>query len=209
MKGSVTSISSQGIQNDYYKCKAWFEMKCKYSIFVCFKSNFNEVTCNTWWIHFGSTVHVSNTMHGFLTTQTIINPYEHFIYMGNWVKGPVEVIRTFILFLATWYYLDFHKTLYVRSISQNLVSLSRLDNDGYSFKFRNGCFSLFQYAHFIGYGILYDGLYKLKLDNNFTETLLNLHYDVGTKRSLTIENSSSLWPKRLGHIYRERLEKPI
>jgi hypothetical protein len=83
--------------------------------------------------------------------------------------------------------------------------LSRLDLDGYSCNFGNKSFSLFKNTSFVGSGILSDGLYRLKLDNQFAETILTLHHNVGIKRSLTNENSSYLWHKRMGHISRERL----
>ena len=99
-------------------------------------------------------------------TQTI-KPNEKFVYMENRVKAPVEAIGTYRLILDTGNHLDLFQTLYVPSISRNLVSLSKLDASGYSFKFGNGCFSLFKNNSFIGFGILCDGLYKLKLDNLF------------------------------------------
>jgi len=34
----------------------------------------------------------------------------------------------------------------------------------------------------IGSGTLFDGLYKLNLDNLYAETLMTLHHSVGTKR---------------------------
>ena len=57
-------------KKDCLKHKIWFEKKGKLIAFVCFKSNLAEVPCNTWWIDFGCITHVSNTMQGFLMTQT-------------------------------------------------------------------------------------------------------------------------------------------
>ena len=42
----------------------------------------------------------------------------------------------------------------------------------------------------------------------YAETLLTLHHNVGTKRSLVNERSTFLWHKRLGHISRERIYDP-
>ena len=64
--------------------------------------------------------------------------------MGNRVKAPVEAIGTYRLFLDSHYHLDLFQTLYVPSISRNLISLSRLDIDGYSSNFGNKSFSLFK-----------------------------------------------------------------
>ena len=61
----------------------------------------------------------------------------------------------------------------------------------------------------IGSGTLYDGLYELNLDNLYAETLLTLHHNVGTKRSLVDERSAYLWHKCLEHISRERMQRLI
>ena len=61
----------------------------------------------------------------------------------------------------------------------------------------------------IGSGTLYDGLYKLNLDNLYVETLMTLHHNVGTKRSLVDERFAYLWHKRLGHISKERMQRLV
>ena len=100
-------------------------------------------------------------------------------------------------------------TFYVPSITRNLISLSKLDVVGYSFKFENGCFSLFKHTFMIGSGTLYDGLYKLNLDNLYAETFMTLHHNVGTKCSLVDEQYAYLWHKRLGHISKERMQRLV
>ena len=102
-------------------------------------------------------------MQRFLTIQTI-SPNEKFIFMGNEVKAPVEIAETYCLKLDTGHRLDLLETLYVPSLSRNLVSLSKLDVTRYSFNFGNGCFSLFKHNHLIGSDIPCDGLYKLNLN---------------------------------------------
>jgi transposase InsO family protein len=195
-------------QKDCPKRKAWFEKKGKLNAYVCFESNLTEVPHNSWWIDSGCTTHVSNMMQGFVTIQTI-NPNEKFVYMGNRMKAPVEGVGTYRLILDTGHHLDLFETLYVPSISRNLVSISKLDVVGYSFKFGNGCFSLYKNTFMIGSGILCDGLYKLNLDNLYAETLMTLHHSIGTKRSLVNERSAYLWHKRLGHISQERMKRLV
>ena len=126
------------------------------------------------------------------------SPNERFVFMGNRVKASVETIRTYHLILDTGHHLDLFQTLYVPSISRNLISLSKLDTVGYSFKFGNGCCSLFKHNHFIGSGVLCDGLYKLKLDNLFVETLLTMHHNIGREKYfITFINDFSCY----GYIY--------
>jgi len=107
--------------------------------------------------------------------------------MGNRVKALVEAVETYCLKIDTGHRLNLLETLYVPSLSRNLVSLSKLDVTGYSSDFGNGCFNLFKHNHLIVTSILCDGLYKLKLDNLYVETVLTLHHNVCTKRSLVNE----------------------
>ena len=196
------------LKKDCLKRKAWFEKKGKPCALVCFESNFTEVPHNTWWIDSGSTTHISNTMQGFLTIQTI-KSNESFVFMGNRNKVPVKGIGTYCLVLDTGHYLDLFQTLYVPTFFRNLVSLPKLDVAGFVFKFGSGSFSLFKNSKLIGSGILCDGLYKFKLDNVFAETLMTLHHNGGINRSLIDENSAYLWHKRLGHISKERMQRLI
>ncbi|KAH0644888.1 hypothetical protein KY284_032772 [Solanum tuberosum] len=63
---------------------------------------------------------------GFTTIQTT-NPNKDFVFMGNRMKAQIEGIRTYRLILETGHHLDLLQTLYVPSVSRNLISLSRLD----------------------------------------------------------------------------------
>ena len=125
---------SRHFQKDFLKRKSLFEKKGELNAHVCFESNLTEVPHNTWWIDYGCTTHVSNTMQGFLTIQTI-SPNEKFVFMENRVKAPVEAIRTYRLKLDTGHHIDLMETLYVPSLSRNLVSLSKLDVTRYYFSF--------------------------------------------------------------------------
>ncbi|RDX80528.1 hypothetical protein CR513_38912, partial [Mucuna pruriens] len=158
--------------------KAWFEKKGKLNAYI----------------DFGCITHVSNTMYGFLTIQTISLNMK-FVFMGNRVKAQVEAVMTYHLILDTGHHLDLLETLYVPSLSRNLVSLFKLDVTGYSFNFGNGCFSLFKHNHLI--------------DGFNVETPLTLHHNVGIKRSSVNEHSTFLWHKHLGYISRERMERLV
>ena len=104
--------------------------------------------------------------------------------MGNMMRVLVEVVGTYRLILDNGHCLDLFETPYVPSISRNLVSLSKLNQAGYSFKFGSGSFSLYEHNYMIGTDMLCDGLFKLNLDFLYAETLLTLHHNVGIKRSL-------------------------
>ena len=138
-----------------------------------------------------------------------IKPNESFVFMGNRNKASIKGIGTYHLILDTGHYLDLFQTLYVPTFFHNLVSLPKLDVAGFTFKFGYGTINLYKNKNLIGSGILCDGLYKLKLDNIFVETLMTLHHNVCAKCSLVNENSAYLWHKRLGHISKERIQRLV
>ena len=94
----------------------------------------------------------------------------------------------------------------VPSFRQNLISILALDKFDYYCLFGNGKFSLF---HLVGTGSLsgYNNLYFLNIIASFNESL---HVNtIGIKYKLIGENSALLWPKRLGHISKRRVESLV
>ena len=81
-------------------------------------------------------------MQGFLTFKST-NLNDNFLFMGNRMKAPIEGMGTYCLVLDTECHLDLLHTLYVPSLSINLVFVSKLDVIGFTFKIGNGCFNLF------------------------------------------------------------------
>lgn len=96
----------------------------------------------------------------------------------------MEGVETYHLILDIGHHLDLFDTLYVLSISRNLVFISKFDVYKFSFKFDSGCFSLYKKTFMIGFGILSDGLYKLNLDNLYVEIFITLHHNIFTRHSL-------------------------
>lgn len=66
------------------------------------------------------------------------------------------------------------------SFTKNLVSISRLLLYGYSFKFLDTFFSLFNKFDYVWKDILSYDIYCLNLQNNITYN--SIHVNIGTKR---------------------------
>ncbi|KAK3022232.1 hypothetical protein RJ639_047778 [Escallonia herrerae] len=109
---------------------------------------------------------------GFLSVKKL-NKGDRNVLVGNGEKAQVEAVGTLRLVLESGFNLDLVDTVYVPSMTRNLISVSRLDAYGYSFKFENKGFSLFLYSRVIGSGLLEGNLYKLLLNASFTESLKN------------------------------------
>ncbi|KAH7866788.1 hypothetical protein Vadar_024998 [Vaccinium darrowii] len=196
------------VKKDCNKHKAWFEKKGKNLSFVCYESNLVEVPSNTWWIDYGATTHITNSLQGYLSTRKP-GESDRFVYMGNRLKAEVLAVGTYRLVLETGHQINLEDTFYVPSISRNLVSLSRLDCSGYSVSFGCRKLNLMFNSIMVGSGDLCDGLYKITLNHEFAQSLVTLHLDVGSKRSRTNEKSFTLWHKRLGHISKDRIQRLV
>ena len=165
-----------------------------------------NVNHNTWWIYFGSIIHVSNTIQGM---QNLRKPMgnEQCIYSGNKMSSHVESIGTCNLVLSSGFILELEKTFYIPSFSKNLISISRLVPLGFSFNFTDSSFSISNKSKVIGYGALSYGLFHIQLHNDVTYN--SMHVTVGLKRYVMNEKSSMLWHQILRHIFIERIKKLV
>ena len=90
-----------------------------------------------WWIDSRATVHVANSLQGFRTRRTLQRG-ERKIKVANGVEPEVKVIGDLSLELVDGFLLKLSKVLFVPSLRRNLISVSRLDDDGYDCHFGNG-----------------------------------------------------------------------
>ncbi|KAL0297691.1 UNVERIFIED_CONTAM: Retrovirus-related Pol polyprotein from transposon TNT 1-94 [Sesamum radiatum] len=92
-------------KKDCLKYKKWLEEKGNFISCVCYESNFVKVPDNTWWIDSGSTIHVANTMQGFLSLRKPMGS-EQSIYSGNQMRSQVEAVGTYRLVFNNGYVLN-------------------------------------------------------------------------------------------------------
>ena len=190
------------------KYHSWHAKKGTLLALVCSKVNLAYVPRNTWWIDSGATTHTSVSMQGCLSYQAP-NDAKRFIYVGNGKSMEVEAIGHFRLLLRIEIYLDLKETFIVPSFRRNLVYISILDKFSYTCSFGNSQFSLYLNSNIVSTGSLlgFDNLYLLDIIASYYETLhVSSH---GTKRKLTNENSTTLWHKQLGHIFKNRIERLV
>ena len=104
------------MKKDCSKFKIWLDKKGTLFSFVCYESNMVSVNHNTWWIDFGSTIHVSNTLQGMQNLRKPVGS-EQCIYLGSKMSSRVEAIVTYIHVLTSGFILELEKTFYVPSFS--------------------------------------------------------------------------------------------
>ena len=88
---------------------------------------------STWWIDSGATIHVTNLLQRFHTRRTLQRG-ERRIKVAN----GVEAIGDLSLELDDGFVLHLSDVLYAPSLRRNLISVLRLDDDGYDCHFGNG-----------------------------------------------------------------------
>jgi hypothetical protein len=107
------------------------------------ESLFLSYANSTWWIDSGATIHIANSLQGFLTRRTLRRG-ERSIRVANSVEAEVEAIGELPLELNNGFIILLYNVLYVSSLSRNLISVSCLDDDGYDCQFGNRqCLILF------------------------------------------------------------------
>jgi hypothetical protein len=100
-------------------------------------------TKSTWWIDSGATVHVANSLNGFIMRRTLRRE-ERSIRVTNGVEAQVEAIGEHPLELNNGFIIHLHNVLYVPSLSRNIIFVSCMDDDGFDCQFDNKqCLILF------------------------------------------------------------------
>jgi hypothetical protein len=89
----------------------------------------------TWWIDSSATIHVANSLHGFISRT--LRSGEISIKLANDVEPEVEAIGELPLEWNNDFILHLHNVLYVTSLSRNLISISCPDDDGFDYQFDN------------------------------------------------------------------------
>ena len=170
------------------------------------ESLYIQFSKSTWWIDSGATVHVSNSLQGFHSTSTTLRS-ERQIKVANGVQADVEAVGDVSLELVNGFMLVLRDVLFVLSLQRNLISVSRLDKDGYGCHFENGKCELWFDNNCVGDAFLHNELYLLSMrdkvhyvcDVNVNESLSKKETK---KRKRTQVESSKLWHYHLGHISR-------
>ena len=82
-------------------------------------------------------MHVANSLQRFRSTRTTLRSERH-IKVANGVQAEVEAVCDVSLELVNGFMLLLRDILFVPSLHRNLISVSRLDKDGYGCYFENG-----------------------------------------------------------------------
>jgi hypothetical protein len=101
------------------------------------ESLYIDYSKTTWWIDSGATIYVANSLQEFRSTRTTQRS-ERQIKVANRAQADVEAVGDVHLELDTGFIMILRDVLYVPSLQRNLINVSCLDNDGYTYLFGDG-----------------------------------------------------------------------
>src|SRR6266498_3398696 len=192
-------------RSDCIKFIKWLARKGNDEVTFIDESFYVNYATNSWWIESGATIHVTNSLQGFVKRKTLRRG-DRSIKVANGAMAEAEAVGTLPLRLDNGYILQLNNVIYVPSLSRNLISISVLDNEGYSCNIGNRQCNIFYGSYHVGLAIRQDKLYLLSID----DSSMSMNACDGIKRKRTDdETSSKLWHCRLGHISRGRIERLI
>ncbi|GMP36789.1 hypothetical protein CsSME_00008798 [Camellia sinensis var. sinensis] len=86
------------IRKDCPGFKSWLDKKGNTQCFVSYESLLVDVPPNSWWIDTGASIHITNSLQGYLTSRKL-NKGERTITVGNGIEVDAEAIGTLRLIL--------------------------------------------------------------------------------------------------------------
>ena len=168
------------------------------SIFVI---EVNLSISTSWVLDTGGGSHICSNVQGLRNRKTLAKG-EVDLRVGNGARVTALEIGDLDLTLPSGLVILLKNCYYVPSMSRNIISISCLDMDGFSFIIQNNMISIHREGIFYGNGLLSNGLYILNLDDN--EPI----YNVNTKRIKSNEiNPTYFWHCRLGHANEKRISR--
>ena len=115
--------------------------------------------------------------------------------VGNGARVAALEIGDYSLSLPSGLVILLKNCYFVPTMSRNIISVSCLDMEGFSFIIQNNMLSIHREGIFYGNGLLSNGLYILDLETN------KPIYNIDTKRVKINElNPTYFWHCRLGHV---------
>ena len=145
---------------------------------------------NAWWIDSGATKHVCKDRSLFKSYKAMDDG--SVLYMGNSSTAIVKGKGNVQLEFTSGKILTLTDVYHVPEVRKNLVSGSLLNKFGFKLVFESNKFILSKGGTFVGKGYMYEGMFKLNINN------MNVS-------SAYMVDSLSLWHNRLGHVNIRRL----
>ncbi|GKF03909.1 retrotransposon protein, putative, ty1-copia subclass [Tanacetum coccineum] len=126
------------------------------------------------------------------------------LYMGNGMCATVEAIGSSDLILPSGLVIVLDNYHFAPTVTRDVVSISRLVNNGYIHTFTNYGISVLKDNVFYFNAIPRDDIYEIDIHNLYPN--VSSMYNINNKRDKQALDSYYLWHCRLGHINKKRMD---
>ena len=146
-----------------------------------------------WWIDSGATRHVCNENSFFNTYEPVDDGT--ILYMGNSSTATIKGKGIVDLEFTSGKIVSLTNVCHVPEVRKNLVSGSLLNKHGFKLVFKSDKFILSKGGILVGKGYLYQGMFKLNINN--------------INNSIYMLDSFYLWHARLGHVNTRKMNDMV
>jgi len=161
----------------------------------------NSTNQNVWILDTGCGSHLCNRVQG-LRNPRPLEKGEVDLRVGNGAKVAAVSVGTFVIKLPSGFEMYLNNCYFVPQLTKNIISVSVLDSEGFSFMIENQTIT-FSFDDLVyGQATLSGGIYIL---DNQTE----INHITSKKLKKGDPNLSYLWHCRLGHINDKRVQRLV
>jgi GAG-pre-integrase domain len=119
--------------------------------------------------------------------------------VGNGAQVTAVIVESIELCLPSGLIMKLENVYFISSISRNIISISCLDMNGFSFVIKdNGC-SIYKDELYYGSSFMMNGLYMLEIDKFI--------FNINKRLKISHESMTFIWHYRLGHINEKHIKK--
>jgi hypothetical protein len=117
-----------------------------------------------WVLDTCSYAHICSNVQA-LKNKRLLGKGEMLLRVGNGASVVVIVVGDLDLYLPSGLILEFSSVYFIFSISRNIIFVSCMDMDGFTFSIKDQCFSFYRDSIFYGNSQIVNGLYVLEIEN--------------------------------------------
>ncbi|WCJ31560.1 Transposon Ty2-LR1 Gag-Pol polyprotein [Euphorbia peplus] len=159
----------------------------------------NLTISSSWVLDTGCGSHICSNVQG-LRNRRSLSSGDVDLRVGNGARVHALDVGDYYLCLPTGLELILRNCYHVPAMRRNIISVSCLDDLGFSFNIMHGTFSILCGNILYGTGVLQNGLYVLDLSNQ------SHVYNVNKRIKISdYNNPTYVWHCRLGHINERRI----
>ena len=161
----------------------------------------NFASSSTWVFDTGCGSHLCNHLQGLRDSRKLARG-EVDLRVGNGARVAAVSVGTYVLGLPSGLELYLNNCYYVPSLSKNIISISVLDTEGFTFVIKNNCIT-FSYDDLVyGQATSIGGIYILDTSSDI--------FQIESKKLKTGDpDQTYLWHCRLGHINDKRIKRLV